>query len=287
MTHLRNMPANRIARVAAGSRLPLWLELSIRSTGGHVPKPPAYARVKGVVEWIASLALLVFAVPLVAVLAVIIKATSRGPVFYSQLRLGRSGRPFRIYKLRTMFYDCEAVTGPVWSATDDPRVTRVGRWLRDTHLDELPQLLNVIRGEMALIGPRPERPEMAAKIERTLPDFADRLLVRPGITGLAQMRMPADMDLQAVGEKLGHDLEYIRDFGPSLDARICLSTLFYFVRAVATIAITHIVRPGVGRTFVGFTPADLGASDRARSRGNFIAFQPNDDATEAALANAA
>jgi lipopolysaccharide/colanic/teichoic acid biosynthesis glycosyltransferase len=281
------MPAKRIARVAAGSRLPVWLELSIRPSGGHVPKPPAYARVKVVVEWIASLALLVLAVPLVAMLAVIIKATSRGPVFYSQLRLGRSGRPFRIYKLRTMFYDCEAVTGPVWSATDDPRVTRVGRWLRDTHLDELPQLLNVIRGQMALIGPRPERPEMAARIERTLPDFADRLLVRPGITGLAQMRMPADMDLQAVREKLDHDLEYIRDFGPSLDARICLSTLFYFVGAVATIAITHIVRPRVGRTFIGYTSAEIGASDRARPRGNFIAFQPNDDATEAALANAA
>ena len=287
MTHLRIMRANRIARVAAGSRLPVWLELSVRPTGGHVPKVPAYSRVKIVVEWIASLALLIGAAPLVAALAAIIKATSRGPVFYSQLRLGRSGRPFRIYKLRTMAHQCEAVTGPVWSVADDPRVTTIGRWLRDTHLDELPQLLNVIRGEMALIGPRPERPEMAARIERTLPDFADRLLVRPGITGLAQMRMPADMDLEAVRDKLAHDLEYIREFGPILDARICLSTLLYFVSAVATIAITCIVPPKKSETALPPAPEEIGALDHVRSRRHFIPFEPMHGAEATPLANAA
>jgi lipopolysaccharide/colanic/teichoic acid biosynthesis glycosyltransferase len=106
--------------------------------------------------------------------------------------------------------------------------------LRDTHLDELPQLWNVLRGEMALIGPRPERPELAAQIQMALPAFQDRLAVRPGITGLAQMRMPADTDLHTVSIKLAHDLQYIRKLGPSLDIRIAMSTVLHFMGAAAT-----------------------------------------------------
>ena len=127
MTHLRNIPANRIVLFREGCAAPVRSELPLRLAGAHVPKPSAYARVKVVVEWIASLPMLVIAAPLIAFFAIIIKATSSGPVFYSQLRLGRSGRPFRIYKLRTMVHQCEAVTGPVWSVSDDPRVTAVGR----------------------------------------------------------------------------------------------------------------------------------------------------------------
>lgn len=287
MTHLRNIPASRIALFREGCRAAARSELSNLRAAGHVPKPSVYARVKVVVEWIASLSMLVLAAPLIAFFVIIIKATSRGPVFYSQLRLGRSGRLFRIYKLRTMVHQCEAVTGPVWSVGDDPRVTAVGRWLRDTHLDELPQLANVIRGEMALIGPRPERPEMASRIERTLPDFADRLLVRPGITGLAQLRMPADMGLQAVREKLTYDLEYIRNLGPALDARICLSTLFYFVRAVATIAIAHIVRPRESDKTTNRVTAQSGAADRLRPQRNVTAFEPIGDVSEVSFSNAA
>src|SRR4029079_17010160 len=132
-----------------------------------------------------------------------------------------------ILKFRTMRADCEAATGPVWSIADDPRTTRVGRWLRSSHLGELPQLWNVLRGEMSLIGPRPERPEIAEKIERVLPAFRDRLRVLPGITGLAQVLQPADADLETVRHKLAHDLQYVRHAGPKLDLRIAASTVLH------------------------------------------------------------
>lgn len=183
-----------------------------------------YSSVKPAIDWMAATVLFVIALPVLLVTMALVKATSAGPCFYSQTRLGRGGRLFRIYKLRTMTHNCEAVTGPVWSLADDPRVTRVGRWLRDTHLDELPQLWNVLRGEMSLVGPRPERPELAEKIERTLPEFRARLLVRPGITGLAQVRLPPDADIDTVQRKLTFDLHYVRNLGMALDARIAVST---------------------------------------------------------------
>jgi lipopolysaccharide/colanic/teichoic acid biosynthesis glycosyltransferase len=132
-----------------------------------------------------------------------------------------------------MAHECEATTGPVWSIAGDPRVTSVGRWLRDTHLDELPQLWNVLRGEMSLIGPRPERPEIAVQIERWLPEFGQRLAVRPGIAGLAQICLPPDADLFTVRRKLAYDLRYIQNIGPSLDARIAVATVFHFVGRTA------------------------------------------------------
>ena len=125
---------------------------------------------------------------------------------------------------------CEAQTGPVWSIANDPRVTKIGRWLRDTHLDELPQLINVLRGEMALVGPRPERPELAANIERVMPEFRNRLLVKPGITGLAQLRPLGHMNMEIVRQKLSDDLDYIRDLSPALDMKICLWTIAYVLR---------------------------------------------------------
>ena len=149
------------------------------------PEIQRYVRLKTSIEWCVALVLLVLMSPLLLGLAILVGLTSKGSVIYSQWRVGRSGKPFRIYKLRTMVHQCEAHTGPVWAVTDDPRSTRVGHWLRDTHLDELPQLWNVLRGHMSLIGPRPERPEIAAQIEQTIPQFQYRLLVRPGITGLA------------------------------------------------------------------------------------------------------
>lgn len=183
-----------------------------------------YAVAKSAVEWLAALVLLVAAAPLIAVLGVMLRCTSRGPALYSQVRLGRFGRPFRLYKLRTMVDRCEEFTGPVWSTVDDPRATRLGRWLRATHLDELPQLWNIVRGEMSLIGPRPERPEIAEQIERVLPSFRSRLAVRPGLTGLAQVLLPPDADINTVRFKLAHDLEYIRRIGVRVDARVALST---------------------------------------------------------------
>lgn len=189
----------------------------------------AYPALRTVAERAAALVLLAGVAPLLVVLAVLVRRTSPGPALYRQLRLGRNGVPFMICKLRTMEHDCEAQTGPVWSAQDDPRVTRIGRLLRDTHLDELPQLWNVARGEMSLIGPRPERPEIARKIERKLPAYARRLGVKPGMTGLAQLLLPPDSDLSGVEKKLAQDLRYIRTFGPQTDARIAVATVLYFL----------------------------------------------------------
>src|SRR5262249_20718427 len=150
-----------------------------------------------------------------------------GPAIYSQVRLGRGGRPFLIYKLRTMYHKCEAETGPQWCAKGDPRVTPVGRFLRTTHIDELPQLWNVLRGDMSLVGPRPERPEIIDELERHLAGYRNRLSVKPGVTGLAQIQLPSDTTVESVREKLILDLCYVQRFGAWLDFRIQVGTILY------------------------------------------------------------
>jgi len=156
----------------------------------------------------------------------LVKFTSPGPALYSQTRLGRRGRPFTLYKLRTMAHDSESLTGPCWSLPGCSRVTELGRWLRATHLDELPQLWNVLRGHMSLIGPRPERPEFVPKLEHAIPHYRKRLQVRPGVTGLAQVQLPPDSDLDSVLIKTAYDLHYIRHIGLLLDMRIVWATGF-------------------------------------------------------------
>jgi lipopolysaccharide/colanic/teichoic acid biosynthesis glycosyltransferase len=213
------------------------------------PRRRVYLAVKGMVEWLVALGLVVTTAPLVVVLSVMIKLNSRGPAFYAQTRLGRNGKAYRIFKLRTMVHNAEAGTGPVWAAKNDCRVTGLGRILRSTHLDELPQLLNVLRGEMGLIGPRPERPEIASRIEQDLPYYRNRLALRPGITGLAQMLAPADdprdPKLRSVRRKLAHDLFYIREVNASLDLRIALSTACYFTAsAVESLCKSFVRAPG-------------------------------------------
>jgi lipopolysaccharide/colanic/teichoic acid biosynthesis glycosyltransferase len=188
-----------------------------------------YLRCKGVLDFLAAVVLAIPVGPVVALIALVVKLTSRGPAFYTQTRLGKDGRPFTIYKVRTMIDKCESLTGPRWSMPGDPRITRVGWILRSTHLDELPQLLNVLRGEMSLIGPRPERPEFVPELERELPTYRQRLLVCPGVTGLAQVQQPADTDLDSVRRKLAYDLYYIEKLSPWLDARLLFATAFYAV----------------------------------------------------------
>jgi lipopolysaccharide/colanic/teichoic acid biosynthesis glycosyltransferase len=175
-------------------------------------------------DFLCALALLVLSVPVLLLAALAIKLTSRGPVFYSQTRVGRGGRPYRIYKLRTMNHNCERHSGACWSTAGDPRVTPVGRFLRRSHIDELPQLWNVLRLEMSLVGPRPERPEFVPKLEEAIPGYRERLLVRPGISGLAQVQLPPDTDLNSVRRKLACDLYYIERVGIWLDLRILLAT---------------------------------------------------------------
>lgn len=189
-----------------------------------------YLPVKAGVDFLFSLALAVPGAPVALVAAVLVKLTSRGPALYSQTRLGRHGKPFRIYKIRTMVHECEKHSGPQWASAGDSRITPLGRVLRKLHIDELPQLWNVLRGDMSLVGPRPERPEFVPQLEQAIPCYRDRLLVRPGVTGLAQIQLPADTDLASVRRKLAYDLHYVQHVGFWLDVRILVGTGFYVLR---------------------------------------------------------
>jgi lipopolysaccharide/colanic/teichoic acid biosynthesis glycosyltransferase len=184
-----------------------------------------YAYFRRAADFTLALVLLVATAPLVGLAALLVKLTSRGPAFYSQTRVGRGGRPFMIYKIRSMYHDCERDGGARWCRPDDPRILPLGYFLRRLHLDELPQLWNVLRGDMSLIGPRPERPEFVPQLGAALPRYGERLGVRPGLTGLAQLHLPPDTDLESVCRKLAHDLYYIQNLGPWLDLRLLLATV--------------------------------------------------------------
>jgi lipopolysaccharide/colanic/teichoic acid biosynthesis glycosyltransferase len=202
------------------------------SVNGQAIDPPRgqrYASCKNLAETGLTLLLLLPAMPMILAASLLVKLTSRGPIFYSQKRVGRKGRIYTLYKIRTMFHDCERFTGPQWATVQDPRITPVGRWLRRAHVDELPQLWNVLRGEMSLVGPRPERPEIAGHLERLIPGYRERLAIRPGLTGLAQVQLPADCDLASVRTKLAHDLYYVQHVSCSLDLRILLCTGCYLL----------------------------------------------------------
>ncbi|MCS6851586.1 MAG: sugar transferase [Gemmataceae bacterium] len=177
------------------------------------------------VEVLVAAVLLALMAPILAVTALLVRLTSTGPAIYTQTRLGQGGRPFTIYKFRTMIHNCESLTGPRWAILGDPRITSIGHFLRATHLDELPQLWNVLLGDMSLIGPRPERPEFVPLLERSIPRYRERLAVRPGITGLAQVQLPPDSDLESVARKLACDLQYIQMVGPWLDIKIIAATV--------------------------------------------------------------
>lgn len=189
-----------------------------------------YAAIKPGMERCFALILGVIVCPFTLLAMLLVKWTSPGPAIYSQRRLGRDGRVFTIYKVRTMRHNCEKETGAKWAVPNDTRVTPLGRFLRVTHLDEFPQLWNVWKGEMGLIGPRPERPEIAAELERDVPEFRQRLSGTPGITGLAQVLVPADLevdgvrDLDRLRRKLACDVYYNQNASFWLDVRILLAT---------------------------------------------------------------
>lgn len=187
-----------------------------------------YAAAKTAFDYAAALALLPPALVLIALAAVAVKLTSPGPVFYTQTRVGLNGRKYKIIKIRTMRVNCEAVSGIRWSQKGDDRITRVGRFLRVTHVDELPQLLNVLLGQMSLVGPRPERPEViqAKGLNQLVPGYRHRLRVKPGVTGLAQCQLPADTDVTSVRYKIVYDLYYVENQSLLLDLRLILATLF-------------------------------------------------------------
>jgi lipopolysaccharide/colanic/teichoic acid biosynthesis glycosyltransferase len=176
----------------------------------------------------AAAPLLVFA-PVMLLCAVIIKlADPTGPVLFRQVRVGLNGRLFTMYKLRTMYMDAESHGQAVRADAGDARVIAVCRWMRRSHLDELPQLFNILRGDMSLVGPRPERPELFEEISRQLPDFEMRLAVKPGLTGLAQIRNGYDVDDDSLREKLQFDLHYIEKMSLGLDCKLLLATVTKF-----------------------------------------------------------
>ena len=151
----------------------------------------------------------------------------RGPVFYLQERVGQSGRRFDVIKFRTMILDAESQTGPIWAAERDSRTTRVGGILRILHLDELPQVINILKGEMSLVGPRPERPELAERISRDVPGFSERIRVRPGVAGLAQVRGTAQTRPR---DKLRYDNLYIETLSPWMDVKLLFLSVLVVLR---------------------------------------------------------
>ncbi len=187
-----------------------------------------YESIKSILDVCLAIVVLVVSSPIILLALVLMRVTSKGPAIYTQNRLGLNGTTFTMLKIRSMYLDSER-DGPRWSLPGDPRVTLVGRFLRWSHIDELPQLINVIRGEMSLIGPRPERPEIVPQLERSLPHYRLRLLVRPGLTGLAQVLQAPDTDLGTVRRKLNYDIYYVDRMSFWLDLRICIGTILHLM----------------------------------------------------------
>ncbi len=184
-----------------------------------------YLQFKPLVDYVLSFVGLIVALPLLIVVAIIIKVTSPGPIFYMQERVGRNDRLFKIIKFRSMYMGAESQTGPVWAGRNDARTTSFGKFLRKTHIDEFPQIINVLKGDMSIIGPRPERPHFVDKFKDEIHGYSFRMTVRPGITGLAQCYHRYDETIRDVERKLRYDALYIRKMCWTLDMKIILKTL--------------------------------------------------------------
>ncbi|WP_294235712.1 TIGR03013 family XrtA/PEP-CTERM system glycosyltransferase [uncultured Sphingomonas sp.] len=172
-----------------------------------------------------SLILLVVAIPVITLTAIAIRLESHGPAFYRQRRIGLFNEPFDILKLRSMRQDAEVAGQAVWAEKDDPRITRIGRFIRKVRIDELPQIWSVLMGEMSFVGPRPERPQFVEQLEQRIPFYAERHMVKPGITGWAQLNYPYGASIEDARHKLEYDLYYAKNYSPFLDALILLQTL--------------------------------------------------------------
>ncbi len=181
--------------------------------------------IQRVYSFTAALIGLLLASPLMVLIAILVKLESRGPVLFQQERVGKDGKAFKLFKFRSMRANAEAESGPVWTVDNDPRITRVGQLLRKSHLDELPQLWNVLRGDMNIVGPRPERPEFMELLGSQVPYYSHRHIVRPGVTGWAQVRYNYGSTVDEQCEKLRHDLYYIKNVSPSLDFLILFETV--------------------------------------------------------------
>ena len=198
---------------------------------GWLMSAPGFTRrrwcmaVKRLIDVLGASSLMVFTLPIAIVAAIAVKLDSPGPIFYTQDRVGLKKRVFRIRKFRSMRVDAEAATGAVWAVVKDPRVTRVGRVIRRLRIDELPQLINIIKGEMSLVGPRPERPGIVDNLVRTIPLYDYRQCIRPGLTGWAQVCRPYGSTSQDAKDKLCYDLFYVKNWSLLLDLQIMLQTV--------------------------------------------------------------
>jgi sugar transferase (PEP-CTERM system associated) len=219
--HLASVYEEYTGKIAVENLRPSWL---IFSPGFR--KSRLLSASKRAIDVVVSSLGLVLALPVIAVAAVAVRLTSPGPVLYHQQRVGRNGRVFTVHKFRSMRMDAEADTGPVWASKEgDPRVTPIGAFLRKTRLDELPQLWNVLRGDMSFVGPRPERPEFVAELTRQIPFYGQRHIVRPGLTGWAQVRYSYGATTEDALQKLQYDLFYIKNLSIALDLFIILQTV--------------------------------------------------------------
>jgi exopolysaccharide biosynthesis polyprenyl glycosylphosphotransferase len=183
-------------------------------------------KLKRLIDIIVSLLLLLISSPLTILTAIAIKFDSKGPILFKQERLGQNGKPFNVLKFRSMIHNAEKLTGPVWSQKDDPRITRMGKFVRRVRLDEVPQMINVLKGEMSLVGPRPERAFFVEKLSLQIPYYKRRLKVRPGITGWAQVKHKYDETIEDVKVKLQYDLFYIENMSIRMDLKILMRTVF-------------------------------------------------------------
>jgi sugar transferase (PEP-CTERM system associated) len=199
---------------------PSWLIFSDGFSSGRAVSSFA----KRVFDLLASGLLLLLSAPVIALFALLVKLDSKGPAFFRQTRVGLFGQTFDVIKLRSMRTDAEA-GGAQWAQKDDPRVTRLGKFIRLTRIDELPQTWSVLKGEMSFVGPRPERPEFVSALEEQLPYYAERHMVKPGITGWAQINYPYGASIEDSRHKLEYDLYYAKNYTPFLDLLILLQTL--------------------------------------------------------------
>ena len=190
-----------------------------------VPMPAWEQSTKRLFDLAVSFVVVILGLPLWIVVGLLVRLTSSGPAIYRQQRVGQKGRVFTMYKYRTMRQDAEALTGPVWATEDDPRYTKIGRWLRKTRLDEIPQLWNVLKGDMSLVGPRPERPFFVEKLAKEIPLYNRRHRIKPGITGWAQVMWRYDTSLEDVQQKVKYDLFYIENMSLRMDFKILFRTI--------------------------------------------------------------
>jgi len=205
---------------------PGTLILLLSGIGGLIVRfaQKSFKKFKRALDYFLAILGLAIVSPVVILAALMIKLNSPGPIIYRQNRVGKKGKVFKIYKLRTMRIDAEKYTGAVWARKNDSRVTSVGRFLRKTHVDEIPQLINVIKGEMSIVGPRPERPEMVRDLKKVICDYERRLDVKPGITGLAQVLHKYDETIDDVRKKVKYDLLYINKMCLWIEMRILAQT---------------------------------------------------------------